>query len=238
MHIPNSFGLALLALSDSATALRKPADSVLLSSVKTLTLRDGKETSHRRVSAVPQLKCVGGNARDLYSVDVMRCKNSGSDYDDDNVQWTCQASLPEEFKLGSTDVICEGYDSASDPYVLKGSCGVEYRLVLTDKGEVKYGRLGDNAAGTPRQEMFQDLGFWLCLTCTWFVHFARRSRVLTLSQSLLVSLDMQYGRCARVGMEGSRGLRGGVEGVATATMMVSAQAAARHGLCPKHLLPL
>lgn len=70
----------------------------------------------------------------------MRCRNQGADYDDDNVQWTCTAALPSEFKLGSTDVICEGYDSANDPYVLKGSCGVEYRLILTDQGEEKYGK--------------------------------------------------------------------------------------------------
>ncbi len=72
----------------------------------------------------------------------MRCKNQGSDYDDENIQWTCTAQLPDEFKLGSTDVICEGYDSSEDPYVLKGSCGVEYRLILTDLGEQKYGRGG------------------------------------------------------------------------------------------------
>ncbi|KAF1915530.1 hypothetical protein BDU57DRAFT_530492 [Ampelomyces quisqualis] len=70
----------------------------------------------------------------------MRCKNAGADYDENNIQWTCTASLPEEFKLGSTDVICEGYDFPDDPYILKGSCGVEYRLVLTDKGHEKYGK--------------------------------------------------------------------------------------------------
>lgn len=70
----------------------------------------------------------------------MRCKNSGYDYDQEDIQWTCTASLPEEFKLGSTDVICEGYDYPDDPYILKGSCGVEYRLVLTSKGEEKYGK--------------------------------------------------------------------------------------------------
>lgn len=70
----------------------------------------------------------------------MRCKNAGAEYDAEDVQWTCQASLPPEFKLGSTEVICEGYDSADDPYVLKGSCGVEYRLVLTEIGEEKFGR--------------------------------------------------------------------------------------------------
>jgi hypothetical protein len=72
----------------------------------------------------------------------MRCTNSGSSYDEDNVDWTCKASLPPEFKLGSTDVICEGYSNPDDPFVLKGSCGVEYRLVLTDVGEEKYGSNG------------------------------------------------------------------------------------------------
>ena len=70
----------------------------------------------------------------------MRCANAGSDYDDENVQWTCKASLPPEFMLGSTEVICEGYDSPKDPFILKGSCGVEYRLVLTESGEEKYGK--------------------------------------------------------------------------------------------------
>lgn len=91
-----------------------------------------------------QLKCVGGNARGLYDVDILQCKNHGSDYDGENIQWTCSASLPLEFKLGSTDVICEGFASSSDTYVLKGSCGVEYRLILTNAGEEKYGRREEN----------------------------------------------------------------------------------------------
>ena len=70
----------------------------------------------------------------------MRCRNSGTAYGGEDVEWTCTASLPPEFKLGSTNVRCEGYDSADDPYVLAGSCGVEYRLALTDAGEQKYGR--------------------------------------------------------------------------------------------------
>jgi hypothetical protein len=90
-----------------------------------------------------QLKCIGGSARPYYEIDIMRCKNAGSDYSSEDIQWTCTASLPEEFKLGSTDVICEGYDSPDDPYILKGSCGVEYRLILTDKGREKYGGGGD-----------------------------------------------------------------------------------------------
>ncbi|KAF1851017.1 DUF1183-domain-containing protein [Cucurbitaria berberidis CBS 394.84] len=138
MHILSFLYPALLAAS-GAEALRS-GSKVKLSNVQSLTLRKGQSTSHRRVDAMPQLTCIGGSARGLYEVDVMRCKNSGSDYDEDSIQWTCTASLPEEFKLGSTDVICEGYDSPNDPYILKGSCGVEYKLVLTDKGREKYGK--------------------------------------------------------------------------------------------------
>lgn len=69
----------------------------------------------------------------------MRCENAGADYDESNIQWTCKAEVPEYFKLGSTDVMCEGYSNSKDPFILKGSCGVEYRLLLTEKGEAKYG---------------------------------------------------------------------------------------------------
>jgi hypothetical protein len=69
----------------------------------------------------------------------MRCSNQGADYSTEDIQWSCVANLPEEVKLGSTDVICEGYKDRDDEFVLKGSCGVEYRLLLTDKGEERYG---------------------------------------------------------------------------------------------------
>ncbi|KIX06406.1 uncharacterized protein Z518_04382 [Rhinocladiella mackenziei CBS 650.93] len=119
---------------------RVPRNAVLLSKVSAITVRAGKQTTSRRVAPVPQLRCVGpSRICKLYSVDAMRCTNEGADYDENNIQWSCKASLPEEFKLGSTDVTCEGYESSEDPYVLSGSCGVEYRLLLTEKGEEKYG---------------------------------------------------------------------------------------------------
>ncbi|KAK5102216.1 hypothetical protein LTR70_004519 [Exophiala xenobiotica] len=124
-----------------------PKDAILLSNVESLTFRNGKMTTARRVSPVQQLNCVGPkNVCKTYNVDVMRCTNEGTDYDAENIQWACRADLPEEFKLGSTDVSCEGYASSDDPYVLKGSCGVDYRLLLTDKGEEQFGsgRRGSN----------------------------------------------------------------------------------------------
>lgn len=139
------FALVALLIDTAMTAKvtnpkKVPKNAILLSKVSALTLRAGKQTASRRVKPVPQLQCVGpANICKLYAVDTMRCTNEGSDYDENNVQWSCKASLPEEFKLGATDVSCEGYLSSDDPYVLSGSCGVEYRLLLTDKGEAKYG---------------------------------------------------------------------------------------------------
>jgi hypothetical protein len=93
----------------------------------------------------------------------MRCTNSGSSYGSADVEWTCKASLPPEFKLGSTDVVCEGYANADDQYVLKGSCGVEYRLILTELGEEKYGKRGSHGGhyGGGHREPGSDSIAWL-----------------------------------------------------------------------------
>jgi hypothetical protein len=143
---------SLLLISPRTEAARSPSvpkNAVLLSSISSLTLRAGKQTSARRSTPIPQAACIGpSEVCKLYAVDIIRCTNAGSDYDQENVQWTCTAELPEEFKFGSTDVSCEGYASSDDPYVLKGSCGVEYRLLLTEKGEEKYGRYAGNNGKT------------------------------------------------------------------------------------------
>ena len=116
-------------------------NAILLSNVRTLTLRANRVTAGRRVPPIPQLKCVGPSQRicKLYTIETMRCKNEGYDYDEEDVQWTCESELPPEFKLGSTDVVCEGFRNSDDRWVLKGSCGVEYRMLLTDRGEERFG---------------------------------------------------------------------------------------------------
>ena len=40
------------------------------------------------------------------------------------MQWECKADLDERYKLGKTEVVCEGYNRPGDDYVLVGSCGV------------------------------------------------------------------------------------------------------------------
>ncbi|KAJ5092350.1 Protein of unknown function DUF1183 TMEM66 [Penicillium alfredii] len=142
---------ALLFLSpvSCTTSSQKPPgeNAILLSKVQTLTLRGNRMTSSRRVSPIPQLKCIGPSKKvcDLYPIETMRCTNQGYDYDEEDVQWTCTASLPPELKLGATDVVCEGYRNADDKWVLKGSCGVEYRLLLTEKGEERFGKAYGNS---------------------------------------------------------------------------------------------
>ncbi|KAK5166082.1 uncharacterized protein LTR77_008343 [Saxophila tyrrhenica] len=191
MHITSSI-ISLLLASATRVAFaekhNKAKDAVLLSNVRSLTLQQGKSTTGRRSDSLPQLTCVGGNGQGHYDVDVMQCKNSGSEYDSEDIQWTCHASLPPEFKLGSTEVICEGYDSPDDQHVLKGSCGVEYRLILTELGEGKYGRnFGGNPIRkdqkeevhekpqmTPAAEAFRLL-FWLVFIIVVFIIIYRIS---------------------------------------------------------------
>ncbi|KAK5627921.1 hypothetical protein RRF57_003636 [Xylaria bambusicola] len=140
--------LPLLLFPTTTTAKAKSKDAILLSEVRSLTLRANKQTSHRRVSAIPQLKCISSpKVCALHAVDVMQCTNQGSSYGAEDVEWSCTASLPPELKLGSTDVICEGYSSPDDPYILRGSCGVEYRLVLTDLGEKKFPEIANAGSG-------------------------------------------------------------------------------------------
>lgn len=164
--------IALLALSVEAAT---PRDAILLSKVRThfsslapprafrpcqltskqvesLTLRGDRPTSHRRVPAIPQLRCVSDpRLCAKHPVDLMRCANDGAGWDGaEDVQWTCTAQLPPELRLGSTDVICEGYSGPDDPYVLRGSCGVEYALALTPEGEERWPDLVGGGGGGGR----------------------------------------------------------------------------------------
>ncbi|CAO1619613.1 unnamed protein product [Parajaminaea phylloscopi] len=93
-----------------------------MSSVKTLTLYDSEYTAARRTEAVPQLNCQG-KACKRYRPDAVVCQSLGSD------QWKCQADLPPSLRLGRVEVSCEGWDSPSDPYILKDSCAVTYHLL-------------------------------------------------------------------------------------------------------------
>jgi hypothetical protein len=80
---------------------------------------------------------VGGSAQfSKYHPQVVQCRNIGNDgYSE---QWKCEADLDEAVMFGPVQVTCEGYNSPDDPYVLRGSCGLEYYLEYTRSGRNEY----------------------------------------------------------------------------------------------------
>ncbi|XP_033830665.1 store-operated calcium entry-associated regulatory factor [Periophthalmus magnuspinnatus] len=110
--------------------------SVLLRDIQVLTLYRGRYTTGRRTSPVPQLQCVGGSAGcHAFTPEVVQCQNKG--WDGVDVQWECKTDMDNAYRFGRVEVSCEGYNHPSDPYVLTGSCGLEYTLELTDEGRKK-----------------------------------------------------------------------------------------------------
>jgi store-operated calcium entry-associated regulatory factor len=81
-----------------------------------IILKRGEYTASRRVAPVPQLSCVGGSARGEYEPDTVLCRNLGSgNVRQQNTMWKCEAAdMPEEYKLGRTEVVCEGYEHSDD----------------------------------------------------------------------------------------------------------------------------
>lgn len=52
------------------------------------------------------------------------------------------------YRFGRLEVSCEGYNSPDDPYILKGSCGLEYTLELTAEGRQNRGsKFSDFSSG-------------------------------------------------------------------------------------------
>lgn len=123
----------ILALLRSASAYNPNSHyygsgrRIPLSSIRTLTFYSDKSTTFRRTSPLPQLTCVGSPCSQ-YQPDVVQCEAMGDG------QWKCSADLPSTMRMGRVEVSCEGYDYKDDPYVLKGSCALEYRLLPTGLG--------------------------------------------------------------------------------------------------------
>lgn len=114
------FAILLFGLADAQKRVK-------LKNVDVLTLYAGKMTTGRRSAPLPQLQCVGGSAGcSAFVPTVVQCYNRGSDGID--IQWECKADMQMKYKFGQVQVTCEGFDYADDPYVLAGSCGLEYTI--------------------------------------------------------------------------------------------------------------
>lgn len=99
---------------------------IRLDRIKSLIFYKDALTAARRTDPLPQLTCVGKACR-LYMPEAVRCINVGGEGTE--VDWKCEADLPEALRFGRVEVSCEGWEGPGDPYVLKGSCALEYRLV-------------------------------------------------------------------------------------------------------------
>lgn len=100
---------------------------VHIQDVKVLTLYHDEYTTGRRSAPVPQLRCVGGTAMsEGYRIKSMQCHNQG--FDGHDINWKCEAVIPNNMKLGWITVNCEGYDFPEDPRILIDSCGAEFEL--------------------------------------------------------------------------------------------------------------
>ncbi|XP_030580441.1 store-operated calcium entry-associated regulatory factor [Archocentrus centrarchus] len=107
--------------------------SVLLRDIQALTLYKNRYTTARRSSPIPQLKCVGGSAGcQAFVPEVVQCVNKG--WDGVDVQWECKTDMDNTYRFGHIAVSCEGYSHPADAYILKGSCGLEYTLEMTEEG--------------------------------------------------------------------------------------------------------
>lgn len=100
-------------------------EKVLLKDVTALTFYDGRWTNGRRSQGVQQLKCIKGD--ETHRPMRVQCTQTG--WDGKDAQWACEAQLDDGYDLGRIEVVCEGYDYPDDPYILTGSCGLEYELI-------------------------------------------------------------------------------------------------------------
>ncbi|KAF8910680.1 hypothetical protein CPB84DRAFT_1842660 [Gymnopilus junonius] len=99
---------------------------VELAKVKSLTFYQNAYTTARRTSVLPQLVCVGKPC-EIFQPEVVRCESLGGSGTD--IDWKCEADLPDSLRFGKVEVSCEGWSRPGDPNILKGSCSLEYRLV-------------------------------------------------------------------------------------------------------------
>ncbi|KAK7033176.1 OPT oligopeptide transporter protein-domain-containing protein [Favolaschia claudopus] len=125
-----------------------------LAKISALTFYKDSFTEARRTEPIPQLVCVGKPCK-LYQPEVVRCQSLGGSGTD--IEWKCEADLPSTLRFGRVEVGCEGYNRPGDPFVLRGSCSLEYRLVQVP-GALRDSD-SDNWLGRNGKSTFVWLGF-------------------------------------------------------------------------------
>ncbi|XP_066473379.1 store-operated calcium entry-associated regulatory factor-like isoform X2 [Tiliqua scincoides] len=153
-------------------------DKILLQEVQALTLYPSEITNSRRTIPIPQLHCVGGTAGCVANTpEVALCYNRGGDGND--VQWECKVELDNSYRFGKAVLSCEGYDSPDDPYILKGSCGLQYTLDLTKEGQKTFGNGSNSTTFGPETILIilfgvLAYGIYRVCCCNHWPHHQRR----------------------------------------------------------------
>ena len=90
-----------------------------------------------------------------------------------DVQWECKAQMENGYSLGRTEVSCEGYDYPEDPYILGGSCGINFD-VQKDRTYVKnYGTTQSHSSG------IFSFNFWIMIAFSiFFIYMVGLNTVL------------------------------------------------------------
>ena len=131
-----------------------------LSTVQTLTFNQGEMVNARRVAPIPQLTCIGKSPQLCQNQPTsVQCTNMGSDGID--IQWACEAELPDTIQFGKIEVVCEGYNSSHDPNILAGSCGLEFEIAQTSRS-TKSSQARSTSSNTSKST-FGTLMVWLLI---------------------------------------------------------------------------
>ena len=98
------------------------ADKQLLKKGDIVNFKAGMKTTGRRTAPQPQIVTMPGS---IYGIDEATC----TCLQPNCKKWSCIANMPPMHSWGKIDVNCEGYDSKNDPYTLKDSCSLYYKIV-------------------------------------------------------------------------------------------------------------
>ena len=163
-----------LCLCATRRKSKQSEDKLLLNDVPFLKFQRGAVTAARRSDPIMQLECLGSGCQHYrlatgQHIDEVICENAGKnqrgagrrmlqrddgdDGDIDNIVWNCNGGRRMQqsgFEITNIEVSCEGYDSEDDPYVLAGSCALEYGLAHSNERDIRDGRIHSRGDG---QEM-------------------------------------------------------------------------------------
>ena len=126
----NKFILTFVLLFATCTfSYTTNSNRVLLQDIEAVTFKTGGLTT----DLYPQISCKGLYCDESWNYDInsIQCVNKG--FDGKGIQWECSAVVNNKnerytYKISNYQVTCKGYDYPDDPYILHGSCSVEYTL--------------------------------------------------------------------------------------------------------------